>query len=263
MSLLCRLVQPLSAVRAQAGRRRLRAGLLDVIGRVVSVLPVARRVRTQIAAYAQEWLSDNTRALAGAGPLWVVLGDSTAQAIGAQRREDGYVGQLQRRLDAASGPPPWRVLNLSTTGARIHDVVERQLPRLGDLTEQPALVTCAVGINDVRRGDPDQLLADVRRLLPLLPRGTYLADLPAGIRRRETDRINAVIHAEAPAHGLAVVSLWSRTGPPWRGFSSVDQFHPNVRGYTRWADAFAEALGLPVRAGAGNSVAETPGTAVS
>lgn len=246
---LCRIVSALSALRRRGTGRRVRALLLDAIGRVVSVLPVARRVRAQIATYATEWLGDNSRALAAVGPLWVVLGDSTAQAIGAERRADGYVGQLHRRLDAVPDQEPWRVLYLSTTGARIQDVIEQQLPRMADLTEQPALVTCAIGINDLRRVSGEQLLDDVRRLLPLLPQGTYLADLPAGIRHREVEQVNAVIHAEAPGHGLVVVSLWARTGAPWRGFFSADHFHPNSRGYSRWADAYADALGLATLAG--------------
>jgi acyl-CoA thioesterase-1 len=79
-------------------------------------LPGVRKVHSQVAHYAAEWEAANGDALAGAGPLWVVLGDSTAQGIGAPSWEEGYVGQLWRALDDGS-ERRWRVVNLSKSGA--------------------------------------------------------------------------------------------------------------------------------------------------
>src|SRR3954452_11800282 len=108
------------------------------------VLPGVREVHAQVAAYAKEWEATNGRAIGGAGDLWVVLGDSTAQGIGAPSFDKGYVGQLRDMLDERS-PDRWRIVNLSRSGARAADVLATQLPRLEALEESPRLLTCAIG----------------------------------------------------------------------------------------------------------------------
>lgn len=59
--------------------------------------------------------------------LYVALGDSTAQGIGASRPGNGYVGILADRIRALSGRTV-RTVNLSVSGARATDLVEHQLP---------------------------------------------------------------------------------------------------------------------------------------
>lgn len=92
------------------------------------------------------------------GTLYVALGDSTAQGIGASGPERGYVGLVAQRLAVATGRPV-QVLNLSRSGARVHDVVTEQLPRLAGLS--PDLVTVAVGANDLKQYDEARFRADV------------------------------------------------------------------------------------------------------
>ena len=96
---------------------------------------VMRRLRPGVAAtlgakdeYRQYWEASNERARHSGGPLWVALGDSTAQGLGASAPDRGYVGQLLVELQEAQRRP-WRVVNLSVTGARISDVVREQVPR--------------------------------------------------------------------------------------------------------------------------------------
>src|ERR671933_1171837 len=101
---------------------------MSLLGRLARGLhPGLRHVHAQVARYAAEWEAANGTALAGAGPLWVVLGDSTAQGIGAPSWDEGYVGQLRRALDAGAGRP-WRGVNPSRSGARAVDVLAHQLP---------------------------------------------------------------------------------------------------------------------------------------
>lgn len=248
-TLVCRLV---ALVTQQTGRLG-RLGRL-ALGRMLGLLPVVRRVRAQVETYAAGWLADNDEANAdgaATGRLWVVLGDSTAQAIGAEQRRDGYVGQVQSRLEARDGQP-WRVVNLSVSGGRIADLVKRQLPVLAAMGATPDLVTCAVGINDLRRMDAATLVQAFRDLMSRLPSGTLVADLPQGMRRAQAQEVNDVLDREAASHGLVLVRLHAHTGPPWRGKFSADQFHPNERGYRDWADAFSEALGVPATLGPGS-----------
>ncbi len=206
------------------------------------MLPGLRRVHAQVAAYASAWEEANALTLTGSGPLWVVLGDSTAQGIGAPGYEQGYVGQLHQALEERTGQR-WRVLNLSRSGARVADVVENQLPRLEALEGPPELVTCAIGANDlVGRTPPGILESGLREILARLPEGAVIATVPQGLRPAQAAQVNDLIRAEAPRAGLRVADVWAHTGPPWRGKFSADGFHPGALGYADWARAFSEAL---------------------
>lgn len=218
---------------------------MSVLGRVArGLLPGMRKVHAQVARYAAEWEKANGVALAGAGPLWVVLGDSTAQGIGAPSWDEGYVGQLRRALDDGS-ERRWRVVNLSRTGARTADVLDRQLPALESLSTPADLVTCAIGANDlVRRAPPGELDARLRAIMARLPERAIIATLPQGLGAERTEAANRLIRAEAPAAGLVVADVWARTGPPWHAKFAEDRFHPGVLGYADWTAAFADVLHL-------------------
>ena len=203
-------------------------------------LPGVRKVHGQVARYAAEWEAANGAALAGAGPLWVVLGDSTAQGIGAPSWEEGYVGQLRRALEDGSARS-WRVVNLSKSGARTDDVLDRQLPALAGMDAD--LVTCAIGANDIVRRVPG-LEDRMRQIMARLPERAIIATLPQGLGPERTQAVNQVIRTEAPAAGLVVADVWARTGPPWHGKYAEDRFHPGALGYADWAAAFADVLHL-------------------
>jgi lysophospholipase L1-like esterase len=201
-----------------------------------------RQVHAQVARYAAAWDEANERARGGAGPLWAVLGDSTAQGIGAPDWNEGYVGQLRAILEDRS-EQPWRVLNLSRSGARAADVLDRQLPALEALAPPPELVTCAIGANDiVGRTPPTVLEAQLRRICARLPERAVVATVPQGLAPARTEAANRAIRDASAAAGLAVADVWARTGPPWQGKFAADRFHPGALGYTDWAAAFAAVL---------------------
>lgn len=202
-------------------------------------MPGVRRVHEQVAPYAAEWDTANALALTQTGPLWVVLGDSAAQGVGAPSYDQGWVGQLRALLHRDV-----RVLNFSRSGARVQDVLEFQLPRLAALDVEPELITVAIGANDIYKTPLDQLIARLRRLIALLPPGAVMATIPQGLRPKKAMAANDVIRTEAPAAGLRVADVWALTGPPWRGKFAEDNFHPAALGYADWAAAFAEALGV-------------------
>ncbi len=211
-------------------------------GRAVRiVLPGVRSVFAQVAPFARAWNDANDTASSGQGPLWVVLGDSTAQGIGAPTFDQGYVGQLRTALDGHSSTP-WRVLNLSRSGAKAAEVVSAQLPRLEALAGAPALVTCAIGANDMFRTPLPGLLASLREIMCRLPAGALIATIPQGLRPARATEVNDVIRAEAPAAGLCVAAVWAHPGPPRHGKLAADGFHPGLTGYADWTAAFAEAL---------------------
>ena len=106
------------------------------------VLRGVRDVQAQVEPYARAWERHNHAAVQADGPLWVVLGDSMAQGIGASAFDRGWSGQLAERL------PDHRMVNLSVSGGRLSDLLERQIPTMESLG-QPDLVTVIVGSNDL------------------------------------------------------------------------------------------------------------------
>ena len=199
-------------------------------------LPLLRRSFAQVEQYAAAWAAANAAAASASGPLWVVLGDSAAQGVGASTHLSGYVGVVLARLG-----PQWRVVNLSRSGARTREVADVQWPAAARLDAD--LVTALVGGNDALHTPREQWAADVRDLCAVLPPGAVVGTVARGVFERKTARVNEVIRACAGERGLRVADLWAHTGPPYRGLYA-DGFHPNDKGYLQWADALSEALDL-------------------
>lgn len=78
------------------------------------LLPGVRRVQAKVVPYAMAWQRANLAAIAARGPLWVALGDSMTQGIGASAYDQGWVGQLGRQL--TQDGQPYRIVNLSDSG---------------------------------------------------------------------------------------------------------------------------------------------------
>jgi lysophospholipase L1-like esterase len=206
-------------------------------------------MRDDCAAFAGHWRAHNEQVLGQPGPLWVVLGDSTAQGLGAPDPEGGYVGQVLVGLRLRTGLP-WRVLNLSVSGSLTRDVIGHQLPRLPD---HPDLVTCGIGVNDILYTGPARLFGDLRALIAAVPDRTVLLDLPVpagcwGFLGRASvpyvTRINRTIHQAAAARGLPVAEVSAHFTPPWPGKFASDCFHPSQAGYRDWSRALLAAVSL-------------------
>lgn len=205
-----------------------------VVGRALKLaLPGVRRVAAQTEPYAAWWRARNLETLATPdGPLWVVLGDSMCQGIGASRVEKGWVP-----LARAALPVPVRVLNLSFSGARTQDVLDRQLPALDEAGATPAVVTLMIGSNDLlRRSLRAELLDRSAALLDAVPRGTLVATTPGA------GRLGAV--AELVDRHPAVVPVPLSFA---RGEVAQDHFHPDDRAYARLARTFAQPLARALR----------------
>lgn len=198
---------------------------------------VFRRSFDQVEQYAAAWEAHNQSSRVGAGPLWVVLGDSAAQGVGASDHLSGWVGGVLERLRA--GGEPWRVVNLSRSGARTREVVDVQWPAARELPCQ--LLTAVVGGNDALHTREPVWRRDAAELCAALPRGAVVSTVARGVFERKTRRVNAVIRAEAAERGLRVADLWEHTGPPYRGLY-FDGFHPNDAGYRQWTEAVWSAL---------------------
>ena len=214
--------------RAKAGGERFLGG----------VMPGATARRLQMRAFADEWAAANIVAQHAEGPLWVVLGDSTSQGLGATTREAGYVGVVHEALRRRAA---WRVVNLSQSGVGVGDVLSRQLPELAALTEeQPAdLVTCAIGAEDVARRNGGLNIA-LRSMLAVMPRGAVVATVP--LAGPVAAAANAVIREEVIRHGLRLADLGAVASPTSRGREAV---RLGDVGHAAWARIMVAAIDNP------------------
>lgn len=197
----------------------------------------------QESAYAKYW--SEPRGEKG-GIVYVALGDSAAQGIGASTPEKGYVGLVadQIRTETKRGV---LVINLSKTGAKIDDVIRDQLPLLSNY--RPDIITIGIGGNDIRSYSKMQYANSVIKLTSLLPEGTIIADNPYFMHGRwEKYSVEAanVIETHAKANKLTVANLHhTMLSRGWKSMLydfAADWFHPNDSGYKVWAQAFAPAV---------------------
>jgi acyl-CoA thioesterase-1 len=206
-------------------------------------------VDVQARSFAEYWNRHNETALTGDGPLWVVLGDSTAQGLGATSPMHGYVGQVARVLDDRSSRP-WRILNLSRAGAQAAHVLHDQLAVLDQLGVEPDLVTCGIGSNDILGTAPKTFHGNLRQLIRRLPSSSVVMDLllpdrfwaVGGLATPYVSGINRTIHTTAAERGLPVAEVSRHVRPPWRGKLAPDLFHPNNTGYQHQSNALLAAL---------------------
>jgi acyl-CoA thioesterase I len=185
--------------------------------------------------------------------LYVALGDSTVEGIGATEPGATYVSRLHARLRAVY--PRAAVVNLGVGGATSADVVAAQLERAALL--QPQLVTLSIGPNDItghvpvaeyerhvetifRRLTEETRAVVLVTLLPDLAVTPRFRGRPAAAAVGElTVRFNASLDRLARRHGVEVVDLYepSRAEVPRRPeLIAADGYHPSDQGYARWAE---------------------------
>lgn len=188
---------------------------------------------------------------------YVALGDS--QTEGLWDGDDicglrGYADRLAEMLDALS--PGLQYANLAVRGKQIRDVLDDQLPRALEMDAD--LITVCIGMNDMTRPGPgfERALAHLDELHTRLAASgatvvtTTFPDLarilPIGrVLGRRVLAINDEIRAAARRHGFALVDLFAAPSMTQPGTWSPDRVHGSSRGHALFADAAAEALGLP------------------
>ncbi|MGJ9411777.1 SGNH/GDSL hydrolase family protein [Aeromicrobium sp. CF4.19] len=214
-----------------------------VVSALSRVLRGVREVQEHVEPYAHHWERVNAASVqqvAAGARWWAVLGDSMSQGIGASAADRGWVGQLATRVDLP-------IVNLSFNGARIDDVLGRQLPAMEDLAlahrNRPALVTLMVGNNDMNsRSWRRQIPTAMPDLLRRLPRGTVVATQPGA--QGSALMVNEAIDVAARDGRVRVAEFRVPDMRSWRGRLAADHFHPNDTGYAAMATIIARALDL-------------------
>ncbi|MFC3687051.1 SGNH/GDSL hydrolase family protein [Aquipuribacter hungaricus] len=194
---------------------------------------------------------------------WAFVGDSVTAARRDPACPDdlgrGWVADVAGRLRAAD--PAARVLNLGVSGDRLAGVrarAVRDLAGAGALVPG-VVVTCAVGINDVRRAHLDErpldvdafaagyagLLDDVRAAVP--GGGVRLVLLepllvPVDARRQgwvaDVERVRAVVREAGAATGAVVVGGLGALLAADAARTTTDGVHPTRAGHALVAQAW-------------------------
>lgn len=178
--------------------------------------------------------------------VYLAIGDSVAQGIGASNIKRSYVSMIAAHIEETTGRHV-HVINLSVTGATAADVVRVQLPRMKGIT--PDFATLDIGANDINHKTPhDDFVRDFNTILDALPaKKSIVADLPVfgnGAKQRALDTLNiSVIEAISEHHiERAPVSDFTRPGVNDPTTYAADFFHPGNKGYRNWYNAFLTKL---------------------
>lgn len=197
--------------------------------------------------------------LAGAPVELLVVGDSIAAGLGAERPKDVLGARLAKEI-AAFLRRPVHLRTVAVVGAESRDLA-RQLDRLPE-TYRPDAAVIIVGGNDVTHRTPASTAAGhledaVRRLRA---RGTAvvvgtcpdlgaLRPVPQPLRSIGGQASRQLAHAQAIAarrSGARVVSLRRAVGPMFvenpDDMFSLDRFHPSALGYRRTAEVLVPEI---------------------
>lgn len=193
----------------------------------------------------------------GASLNYVVMGDSTAVAQGADYFEGYAVATAQHLADGHAV----KVVNVGVSGARAKDMLGDQLTKAQ--AQKPDVVLIAVGANDVThvtssKSVEDSIKTTVNKLVQTncnvkivvtgaaqmgsVPRFPQPLRAAAGLR---TTQLNKVFDQIVSAQGLTFARIAEQTGKQFAEDPSLfapDKFHPNAAGYAVWTPVINQAL---------------------
>lgn len=173
--------------------------------------------------------------------LYIALGDSTSTGIGATNPQNSYVWRIKSMYEKKLGKRV-RIVNIGFPGAKTQDLIENQLPQLSKYKE-PDLVTVSIGANDSNHDlDPEIILGNLESIIEKLPKGSYVAEIPAirGKNRDRTVKINIKLKLLAARKNINIVPLYEPLLEHINDISiyDIDFFHPNNKGYGIWTKTF-------------------------
>lgn len=201
---------------------------------------------------------------ASAEVIYVALGDSTVEGVGASSAGTNYVGRLAARL--RDRYPRARTVNLGVAGATSYDVLEAQLGEA--IALKPQLVTLSIGPNDITAKVPvetyaenlDMILGRLADQTEAVVVVSLLPDLAVTPRFRRRDNapvvarlsaeFNEVVVRAGKRHGALLVDLYAasrREVPGHPELLAADGYHPSDLGYARWAELMWEAVRTRLR----------------
>jgi lysophospholipase L1-like esterase len=227
-------------------RLRRKTRILWPLGVGVGVLVLGAFVGAHVWAAAQTaarapafWWAKAGESVAADAIRLVALGDSTAEAIGADHPMEGFVGRIATYVQARTGRTV-HIVNVADGGATCGEIARRQLPRVDLATADLVIVASS---SDVERRTPlDSYRVGLDALLPALPADkTVISDVPL-LPGREP--YQGVLQERADVYGIAradFARIFSHEGRRLDIFSWLPP-HLNSKGYVYWFLAFKPAV---------------------
>jgi len=223
---------------------------LLALGMIVAVLVICELIGLGYLYYGLKAWPDYWRGRANQPGefIYVALGDSAAQGVGASRPNKGYVGLIADQIQQSTGKKV-RVINLSKSGAKLQDALRDQVPLLDQYKAD--LVTVEIGANDMggyTSSNAGGFRKDYEKLLQSLPPGkSVVSDMPYfGGRPGWTSNshlANTSIHQLAAQYNVPVAPLFDKLAANQTPLIyASDFFHPSDRGYRIWLEAFQPAI---------------------
>lgn len=185
---------------------------------------------------------------------YLVLGDSTAVGVGSSNHENSYSYQVAQKL--ARNGFSVEVINIAKSGSRVSDVVSEQLPKIKEIN--PNIISISIGGNDATHmTSEDDFKKNMRSIveeieesdakivlfgstpnmfrIPALPRWfSWLAG-------KKSERQNEVTKSILPS-SFHYIDIFNNARLQGIKEYAVDWFHPNDRGYEKWAREFTNEL---------------------
>jgi lysophospholipase L1-like esterase len=183
-----------------------------------------------------------------------ILGDSVGVGIGDPAADGGWRGYGPLLAEALGQA---ELVNLASSGARIGNVRDRQLPQA--VRARPDVTVLQAGINDTLRSDfdPARLHDDLDHIVATLTSAGAMVVLvryhdhgrvfriPGPLSRALAARIevlNTILDALALRHQASIVDLSQLHGIYQAAAWSVDRLHPSELGHRMLARALAVRL---------------------
>lgn len=190
--------------------------------------------------------------------IYVALGDSTAEGMGATRHSRAYTSIVFSSLKSRYRTAKYH--NIARSGAVLTDVVSTQLPKALEI--KPSLITISIGANDIiRRTSISEFESNLFLLLKTLQQKTdativisTIPDLsltpavPKLLKKYsqyKAGKLNNVILQVGKATNTITVDLFEDSRSVLEAFPEAiasDGFHPSDFGYAIWANTILVTL---------------------
>ena len=209
------------------------------------------QLRSSVPAYAAYWKSVEPPRPSLRPIIYVALGDSAAQGIGASTTNKTYVAIIARTIAMKSGRPV-AISNLSQSGDRIQDVIQTQMPQLRRL--HPDIVTVDIGANDIVDGTSQTRIIQEYGVILQELHGypVIFANIPDfmwGTQQRDTTVINRAIQDLGGRYGVIIADLHQSSLKRMWGWNQYapDGFHPSNAGHQTWAESYTPGINKILR----------------
>lgn len=189
---------------------------------------------------------------AGRPFVYVALGDSSVQGIGASSVEESYPARLASAIEAAKGQKV-ALINISLSGGTSESVEMGQIPLMRGLGLldpgcEPDLVTLTIGGNDVMVPEitPRAYSHAIARILDALKGRVLVSTIPSFAPMSQDARaqdMSDLLAEEVRARGAGLVDIralsqsWPLASYAFQ-YHAADMFHPNTQAYAAWAQEF-------------------------